>query len=425
MVPNDMSLTAATRAVRSALVNVADDIEADADRLAAELADLLHREIPELGDDPAAREETHRSSRVHMLAVVRTVRHGDRPDRVEPLPEALAFARATVRRGVPLSLVLRAYHLAHGFYLHAWEERLGAAGLDQETLIDATQRLLGITFAFFDGLAQRLTEEYERERERWLRGAQALRAETIRTIVSGEITDPDAAGRVLGYELRRHHVGLVLWAQSEEGEETTLPVLEAAAADIAERLGCARPLVLGVGIGRVWAWSGADAAHDPATLEAIGQAPRKDGVSVGVGDPGEGVDGFRRTHRDADDAARVAMLAGRRPGTVTRYRSVQLGALMAGEVERTRRFVLDHLGPLAAADDETARLRATLKVYLEEHRSRIAAARRLGIHQNTVANRVKACRELLGDELGERSAELQVALTLAQTLGDAVLEPHP
>jgi DNA-binding PucR family transcriptional regulator len=83
--------------------------------------------------------------------------------------------------------------------------------------------------------------------------------------------------------------------------------------------------------------------------------------------------------------------------------------------------VLEELGPLSVDDDENARLRATLKVYLEENASRVAVSRRLGIHANTVANRVRACQELLGRDLGTRQVELQVALTLAETLGAAVL----
>lgn len=421
MAPADRIAAPPTGAVREALLAAGEAVENDADDLAGELATLLHSEIPGLGSDPAGQEETLRSSRSHMVAFVRAVRGGERLDRLEPLPEALAFARATVRRGVPLHLVLRSYSIAHGFWLQAWEERLAAVAPDQETLVEATQRLVALTFAYFDGHSLRLTEEYERERERWVRGAQALRAETVRAIVGGEAVDVDAAGRTLGYELRREHVGLVLWTEPSPGDDGALPALESVAAEVAAALGCPRPLVLGVGTGRVWAWAGTDAPPDPDAVEALAKGPRADGVSVAVGDPGGGLDGFRRTHRDAVEAARVAMIAGRRAGSVVRYRSVQLGALLTGDVERTARYVREQLGPLAADDDESARLRVTLKVYLEEHASRIAAARRLGIHQNTVANRVKACRELLGHDLSAGVVDLQVALTLAQTLGAAVL----
>jgi DNA-binding PucR family transcriptional regulator len=243
-----------------------------------------------------------------------------------------------------------------------------------------------------------------------------LRTETVRAILSGEVLDGDGASRVLGYELRRHHVGLVLWAQPVDGEETALAKLESAAAETAGAIGCPQPLVVGVGRARVWAWAG---THGPpvTTISDAVECARLDGISIGIGDPALGVEGFRRTHRDAEDAARVAMLARRRRGAVTLYRSVQVAAQMAGEIERTRRFVADQLGPLASMDDAAVRLRATLEIYLEESGSRLHAARRLGIHQNTVANRVKACRELLGRDLDKHGVELQVALMLAHTLG--------
>ena len=63
MAPADITATPPSGAVKRALLVVADAIEADVDRLAAEVTDLLHREVPEFGDDPAAREETRRSSR--------------------------------------------------------------------------------------------------------------------------------------------------------------------------------------------------------------------------------------------------------------------------------------------------------------------------------------------------------------------------
>src|SRR5205823_6110407 len=127
------------------------------------------------------------------------------------------------------------------------------------------------------------------------------------------------------------------------------------------------------------------------------------------------VAGFRRTHCEAVDAARVAALAGRRPGSITTYHAVELAAFMAGDLPRTQAFVRDQLGPLAQDGDEQTRLRVTLMLYLEEHGSRIATARRLGIHPNTVANRIRACRELLDRDLTTRQVHLQVALSLAST----------
>jgi DNA-binding PucR family transcriptional regulator len=149
------------------------------------------------------------------------------------------------------------------------------------------------------------------------------------------------------------------------------------------------------------------------------------GVSVAIGDPGRGLDGFRQTHRDAGDAARVAQLAERRPGSITPYRSVDLAAMFAEDLVRARRFVREQLGPLARDDDESARLRATLMPYLEESGSRIETARRLGVHPNTVANRMRTCSTMLDRDLSRRQLRLQLALKVAEILGPAVLRDQP
>jgi len=48
-------------------------------------------------------------------------------------------------------------------------------------------------------------------------------------------------------------------------------------------------------------------------------------------------------------------------------------------------------------------------------------AKELYVHQNTVAYRVKKAEEMLGRRVTEQPAELTCALTLAATLGPAVL----
>lgn len=165
------------------------------------------------------------------------------------------------------------------------------------------------------------------------------------------------------------------------------------------------------------------ASHQNGTriFRARAVGPNRETVSSALGNPARGIDGLRQSHQDAIDAARVARLGERRPGAVTAHRAVELPAPLSADVERARRFVREQLGRLAREDDETARLRATLLAYLEENGSRIATAERLGIHPNTVANRIRAYRELLDHDLSRRWARLQVALGLAASPGPAVL----
>ena len=119
-------------------------------------------------------------------------------------------------------------------------------------------------------------------------------------------------------------------------------------------------------------------------------------------------------HREAMHARRVARLACRRADGVVRFEDFDLVALASLDLARAARFVRAHLGPLAAQDDDTLRLSATLRVYLEEQASPRRTAGRLGVHENTVKARMRAIGELLPDPDIERPAELLVALRLAR-----------
>ena len=75
-------------------------------------------------------------------------------------------------------------------------------------------------------------------------------------------------------------------------------------------------------------------------------------------------------------------------------------------------FVERALGELGRDDDLARRLAATVSVYLEENASRSRAAKRLGIHENTISYRVRQAEEILGHSLETRTLELRVALML-------------
>src|SRR5262249_3500692 len=109
---------------------------------------------------------------------------------------------------------------------------------------------------------------------------------------------------------------------------------------------------------------------------------------------------------------RVAQLTRRRAGSVTNYDGVALAALASADVEHAREFVANELGQLAAGDDHSRRLSATLRVYLEENMSPLRASQRLVAHENTITNRIGAAQELLPRAIDQRACELLVALRL-------------
>jgi DNA-binding PucR family transcriptional regulator len=416
--PGSAAVEVALRASVAAIV-------ADADAIARSVAELLHREVPEASVDPLSLEETRRTCRATLLALVDGWRRGEPLERVPPPPELLFQIGIMVRDGIPLGPLVRICHLAHGAFADAWDERIAGAELTSELQARTMRLAHQQTFAWFDGLVTQLTAAYEEERERAARTPETQRREAVQAALSGKTVDVDALSRTAAYEFRRHHVGLVLWRGTpiSDGVPAALdaqPAFAAVAREIAAALRAAPPLVVASASSVAWGWIAVREPVAVAQVRAAVAGARPDGVSVAFADPSPGLQGFRDTHQDALAASRVAMLQGggaAAAGAAIAFEDVELAALLSDDLDRARRFVLRQLAQLAEDDPQRARLRATLRIYLEEHGSRTATARRLGIHPNTVTNRAKLCEALVGRSLLERPVELQVALALAETLG--------
>jgi hypothetical protein len=151
-------------------------------------------------------------------------------------------------------------------------------------------------------------------------------------------------------------------------------------------LGAGEPLGVGSGAASVDVWWG---AYAPPEAAALADYVPPEEILVAVGRPGHGLDGFRRSHAEALEAARVAALAGGAAAAVTRYERVELLSLLASDFPRARAFVAARLGPLAAASEPAARLRETVLAFLAANGSGTRAAKELYVHHNTVAYRVK------------------------------------
>jgi DNA-binding PucR family transcriptional regulator len=141
-----------------------------------------------------------------------------------------------------------------------------------------------------------------------------------------------------------------------------------------------------------------------------------DGVLIGLGEPGQGRSGFRRSHAQAREAERTTRLSGVPVAGVVRHHDVELAALLCADPDHAGRFATDRLGPLSARDEGTGRLRETLRTYLASGCSTARTAEVLHVHQKTVAYRLARCTELLGRPLGQANGELEAALLIDLTL---------
>lgn len=421
--PSVATASAVDRVLHATTTTILDD----ADHVAERVTEALLAGVPELSADPLSAVETRRAVRATLVALVRGWRRGEALEHVALPPELLFEIRLMVRNGIPASAIARICHLAHGVFADLWGERIAAADLTPAVQGLAMRRAHQITFAWFEGLIAQLTVAYDAERERAARTPERARREAVAAALSGKTVDEDALSRRAGYELRRHHVGLVVWRGSPESDGVPAaadaqPVFARLARAVAAELGAARPLVVAEASTVAWVWIAFGEPPPAGALRAAVARLRPAGVSVAVGDLARGLPGFRSTHGDALAAARVAMLRGGPSAeAVVTFDEVELAALVSGDLPRARRFVRRHLGALADPGPETDRLRATLRAYLDEDGRRTATAHRLGVHPNTVTNRARTCEALIGRPLRERAVELRVALAVREALGEQAL----
>ncbi|MGH3676493.1 MAG: PucR family transcriptional regulator [Mycobacterium sp.] len=372
--------------------------------------------MPDLLDDPGSLEGIRASTEASIRDFAEILRSGADPVEAVKLPSAtLDYAVDGAQRGVLLTTLMRIYRLAHAATSQHLKAILASHVADADELNVATDLCSTVLFGYVDTALCLVEDAYTTERERWLRSAAASQAETVGTILAGQPIDVDVASRRLRHDLRRVHVAAVAWLDTHEEDRNSLALLEAAIRDIAAAIGNKHPLVHPLGTLSIAAWISTKSSVPSRVLDELRfrTAPAP-GVRVAIGEPARGIAGFRDSHFEALQAQRVTRLTGRPEGSVTRFNDVSLRSLATADIDQARSFVARELGALGATDETTRRLAATVRTYLEENGSRGRAAKRLHVHENTVAYRLRQAEELLGRPLDMRTLELRVALALAE-----------
>jgi hypothetical protein len=181
-----------------------------------------------------------------------------------------------------------------------------------------------------------------------------------------------------------------------------------------------RLLCVALGEGLAWGWLGGRHGPTVADLERAiregegngGTLPggERDGaVALAVGEPARGLEGWRVTHRQAQDAM---VVAARRPRALTRYADVALLATALKDEVLSRMLIDVYVAPLVDDRGGGEVLLQSLRAYLCAERSVSSTAAALGVSRKTVESRLRTIEERLGRTLHPCPAELEVALLL-------------
>ena len=218
-------------------------------------------------------------------------------------PALLAEARLAARAGVPLDTVLRRYVSGNALLGDFLVEEAERAEIPTSVL----RRLLRRQATLLDRLLKTIGEEHVREAKSWPSSSAERRRECVKSLLAGEQVDHSE----LGYDLDGHHLALMA---KGEGAPEAMRLL-------AKRLD-RRLLAVCREEEPIWAcWLGGRRPLEAQqALRALGET-LLDGVVVTVGEPGEGLAGWRLSHRQAKAALPIAE---RRGEAVLHYADVVL-----------------------------------------------------------------------------------------------------
>lgn len=395
-------------------------------RLGTELHEAIAEAIPELRGDDAILELLRASTASNVENFLQVAQHDIAVEQVRPPAAAIEYARRLAQRAISANALLRAYRIGQYQLLDWVVAEVARQEPDRDVALAAAQIFQRTSFAYVDHVSELVVAEYESERERWLAQRNTVRTAMLTTVLSGRAYDLGTAESALGYRLRQHHLGAVVWTSEEEGVPSDLRLLESLASEIGETLESAgQPIFLPQDRNLGWCWVplGVAPADDPVDLTAIARLTEKagPGVRIALGRPGGGAHGFRTTHLQAQRAHAVASVGGASRVTTFDEPAVQLCSILGRDVEATRNLVADSLGDLAIDTENNAELRETVLAFLRAKSSYVAAAHALHLHRNTVKYRVDKAMAMRGRDLDDDRLNLELALTACQWLGQAVL----
>ena len=358
-----------------------------AKRMREEIEEARGFEAPEIWEQIRLMTRAGRATQSLRLARGRTL--------PSTLPDADVKAlQLAAGGGLSLPATLHAYRIGHAVCWDGWFEAVDSLDLSTVERRECLRAISRFVVAYDDILMLLLAEEYQREAERANAEPETRRLQLLRSVIEGST---DGVGD-LRYDLAGFHIGVIAWGRDAA----------AALGELADQAG--RRLISARADGElIWGWLGGDAPVEGEEWTLLGQfAPPGEG-RVALGNDLPGLDGFRRTHRQAGEAH----IIGRRVGTlITLYRDVMLEAFALRDEQMAAEFVGSVLGALKGSEERSGQLQETLRAYFASSQNAASTAALLGVHERTVSRRIQSIEQLIGATVNSRRAELELALRL-------------
>lgn len=424
--------------VRRGLADQAFDVDGCITEIAARMSERLpelaaavrlyvEQAIPQIGGDPLVMELLRASAEGNIDTVLRALRFHIPLAGVEAPSAALDHARRLAQHDVTVNALVRSYRLGQSRMSELVFDAVRATDIPTTARVAVLERITATLFAYVDRISQQVIDVYEEEHERWLESQNSVRALRVRELLAGKKNfDVDAMTTSIRYPLRWHHLAVVVWYPDAQTDGDELSRLQRFIDELGHAAQAAtKPLFVAENRMAGWGWLPFKAvAHDAAQQIRAFATEVLDAPSVGIGRPGAGVPGFRRSHDQAQLTRSVAVTRSHYQRVVVAASDpgLSVAALLANDVGKARDWIADTLGDLAGDNENDARLRETLRVFLRAGCSYKLAAEELTLHFNTVRYRVGRAIARRGRPIDDDRLDVEIALLLCQWYGTTVLQ---
>ncbi len=360
---------------------------------------------PSIAADPALATVVKRSNRAHLIHfAAANLRNPGAPVPANLGPEPLRMARDLVRVGLD-ALALDIYRIGQNVAWRRWTDI--AFGLTSDP--DELHELLDVPFRtaneFVDTTLAGITTEMQLERDKLTRDVPAERRKIVQLLIDGAPISREHAEARLGYPLDRSHTAAVIWGDQAQGDHSHL---DRVADAFGHAGGCPHPLVVVAGAATRWVWVKDAPGFDIDLIhEVLHDIPD---ARIAIGATAPGIEGFRRSHRDALTTARMIIRL-ESPHRVAFFTDVEMVALLTENAEGADDFIQRTLGNLESASPA---LKTTLLTFINQQCNASRAARLLFTHRNTLMNRLETAQRLLPRPLADTTIHVAVALEAQQ-----------
>jgi DNA-binding PucR family transcriptional regulator len=373
------------------------------------VANKIGKEVPQLAEGAAQFGVLRRATTSTTLRALTLVTGVGEAEATLVSTEVVEIAQDFARRGLELNALLQSIRIGYAVLAGALLDAVIDADRQDTTEL---RRVSILMFEMMDNFTGTAATAFLDEQRAWEAHITAARLDLVRTIIDGEPVDADLASRTLDYPLSGDHVALI--ASTDPSRSRDRIDLRNVVEPVVRQWGAPHAtLIVPVGAHALWAWAAIAPSAAPKGSAAL---PVYDTIDVAVGQPGRGIDGFRRTHREAQAVEHLRALSGRARPTSIAHHNVDLEALLLADPEAGQQFATRYLGPLAGTDARATELRDTLKLYLDHDHSISKVAAIKHIARNTVTDRIQQALDLCGHDSQASSLRLRSALLIADWL---------